>query len=352
MSDLTQRQIPEGLINFDALRVFDGLDYETQIELVSDFYANRFAPYAYDFSLMSKHALSRIYERYISLVRPTNESQRLLFNTEEGAVETVKRDLGEVYTPQYIARFFARFLKDNTIPVQFRALAVIDPACGSGMFLRTLLEVQCDPFVERDINAVVDQAFSNVTGIDVEENACKATRLSLCLLHLALTGDFPQQPLKILSQNAIEYFMHSTELRSAFDAVIANPPYVRWEEIPSEWQHTVKRFLDDPPARPDLYVAFLKLGLDALRPGGFLLFVLPRTFLISESTRSLRRRLSLDYWIRHLVDLSDLAVFPDADSYPILLIAERKQDSRAPEAILTRCSGFAGHALEAVLTSP
>lgn len=95
------------LINFDLLSVFDSLDSETVLELLSDFYKNRFAPYRYDFSLMSKHALSRIYEHYVSLLREVETPQKMLFRGLAEEVST--RDLGTFYTPQYIARFFGRF---------------------------------------------------------------------------------------------------------------------------------------------------------------------------------------------------------------------------------------------------
>src|SRR5439155_22517170 len=111
--------------------------------LFLDFYDNRFAPYRYDFSVISKHALSRIYEKYVATLRDSDSPQLSLFR--ELPQEVQDRSLGGVYTPQYIARFFARFLKDNHTPRAFRTLRTIDPACGSGMFLRTLLEMQCDP---------------------------------------------------------------------------------------------------------------------------------------------------------------------------------------------------------------
>jgi hypothetical protein len=352
LREVTRQEMPAGLIDFSLLGAFDNLDVSTQLELVTDFYVNRFAPYPYDFSLMSKHALSRIYERYISLLRPVATSQRTFFADDSLVDEGPGKGLGEVYTPQYIARFFARFLEENNTPATFRSMKAIDPACGSGIFLRTLLEAQCDPLKTRDLNSTVNQAFVNVSGMDVEENACKATRLSLTLLHIALVGRFPASPLKIHAANALEAFSDKDENNQEYDAVIANPPYVRWESIPESWQELMKGILlDEMTARPDLYLAFVKVALDAIKPGGFVLLVLPHAFLMADNAKPLRGLIADGYWVRHLVDLSELNVFEHASSYPILLIAERRWfDSSGPSAVITRCSGFAGHALSSALS--
>ncbi|MEZ6129180.1 MAG: N-6 DNA methylase [Planctomycetaceae bacterium] len=340
--------LPPALIDADALRVFAPLDNETCVELLGEFYNNRFAPYAFDFSLMSKHALSRIYERYISILRPGPVVQKSLFGSADTVIETQRKDLGEVYTPQYIARFFSRFLQENMTPAKFRSLRVIDPACGSGMFLRTLLEVQCDPARTRDVRATAKNAFDQISGFDIEPNATKAARLSLYLLHLVLTGGFPATDVNVQCIDAIGHFLEHQNLR--FDAVIANPPYVRWEQIPEGLRKLTLNYLaDDVAGKADLYLAFLKIGLENVDAGGYMLFVLPHTFLLSKNARAIRKRITEGFWIRHLVDLSAMQVFEAASSYPILLIAERKSEALAPSALITRCTGFVGEALQCAL---
>jgi hypothetical protein len=75
-----QRDIPQYLIDESLLSAFDGLDGQTIQALIMDFYRIKYAkPYEYDFSLISKHALSRIYERYTSLLRIVESDQLSLF---------------------------------------------------------------------------------------------------------------------------------------------------------------------------------------------------------------------------------------------------------------------------------
>src|SRR6266478_1305081 len=66
---LAGASLPNELFDVSKLREFDRLDSATTREFIGDFYRNRFEPYFdYDFAMMSKHALSRIYEHYVSLL--------------------------------------------------------------------------------------------------------------------------------------------------------------------------------------------------------------------------------------------------------------------------------------------
>lgn len=350
MKFASNQKLPDDLLDFALLKKFDTIDLDTWIDLLSDFYQNRFTPYQFDFSLMSKHALSRIYERYISILRPVPIVQQTLFPLGDTVSEMARKDLGEVYTPQYIARFFIRFLQENMTPSRFRGIRAIDPACGSGIFLRTLLEMQCDPTRTRDLTATTKRAFANIHGIDVEPNAIKAARLSLYLLHLVLIDQFPQSSLELKCENALERFPGRTS-GEGFDVIIANPPYVRWENVPLKWHQPVLDYLGgDVVGRPDLYLAFIKIALENTSHNGYFLFVLPHTFLLSSNAGGLRNRIREEFWIRHIVDLSAMKVFDSASSYPVLLIAERKQDgvSETP-AFITKCTGFVGEALQVAL---
>jgi len=171
-------------------------------------YAPRDAAYDFNFALMSKHALSRIYEKYVALLRPEEDhegAKRQLSFMAAVPSESAPLKAGAVYTPQFIAGFFARYIRDNVTPRRLRSLRTIDPACGSGIFLRTLLELQCDPIVQGTTPTSIRQAFSQIFGIDKDPNACEATRLSLALLHLVATGKLPQSwELRVSNEDAIK----------------------------------------------------------------------------------------------------------------------------------------------------
>lgn len=346
---LTSGHVPTYLFEYERLAAFDGLDPSTARLLLADFYANRFAPYGYDFSLISQHALSRIYEHYVSLLRETQTDQLTLLPTLP--TETVERRTGAVYTPQFVARFFARYLRENLAPFVYKRLRSIDPACGSGIFLRTLLEVQCDPVLNGAGPEVVRQSFGNANGLDIDQNAVRAAQLSIALLHLAVLGELPQA-LPILPEDALAVGTDRPDWRGAFDVVVANPPFVAHDHLDEDTRQRVAHLLGEyGKGKNDLHLAFVKLGLDLLKPGGIGMFVLPHSFLFGNHAAGLRSLLAKTSWVRCLADLSAVRVFEDTAAYVILLIFEKRSEGAQDEPLATvvKVQEFVGQALQDVV---
>ena len=340
--------IPDYLINETLLSTFDDLDRQTTYALLADFYHNKYAPYEYDFSLMSKHALSRIYEHYVSVLRPEESPQATLPLFPRLPEEELNKAYGSIYTPQFIARFFARYLREQMPPLAYKRIQTADPACGSGIFLRTLLELHCDPTHDGVTTELVQTAFENVLGLDIDENACQATRLSLALLHLNLTSQLPQT-LNVYSEESIRYYQEHPELQGSYDAVIANPPFVSLDTQTTVMRERVSGFMGNyASGRIDMYLAFLRIGLEMLKPGGYGLFVLPHSFLLGQNASGMRKTISEQAWIRCLADLSAIRVFEDSGSYILLLIFQKRPGNgqQAPPATIIKCQDLVGRALQ------
>jgi type I restriction-modification system DNA methylase subunit len=279
---ILEKEIPTYLLDRNDLKVFDRLNKQTISYLISDFYQNRNSGfYNYDFSIMSMHALSRVYERYAAILKVEESDQLTLFS--KLPQEETNKAFGAVYTPQYIARFFGKYLKQNLPPTQFYGTKIAEPAVGSGIFLRSILEIKCDPRIEENSVAKINASFQDILGLDVDGNACQASKLSLALLQLVLTGTFPSE-LNILQKETIEFINNTPSVLNSFDAVVSNPPFIAAELLSKELKDRVTQYLGDlAKGRTDAYLAFLKAGIDLLKPGGFGLFVLPHSFLISEN---------------------------------------------------------------------
>jgi type I restriction-modification system DNA methylase subunit len=346
---LTGRAVPTSLLDWERIAVFDRVEDENLRALLSDFYHNRSIPYRYDFSVMSKHALSRIYERYVSLLHFRGPGAQLQFFPEVPEERTSKAT-GAVYTPEFIARFFARFLQENLPPSVFKRGSFADLACGSGIFLRTVLESQIQSLGDVREPGLVSQATANLFGVDIDENACAATRLSLAVLHLVATGRLPEQ-LSIECAEAVSLMETRPTLARSLDGFIVNPPFVRLEAQSPEQRQAIAQYLEGiASGRIDSYMPFLKIGIDTLKAGRFGLFVLPQSFLFSSGASGLRLWLVERAWIRCLVDLSSIRVFQKLGAYVVLLVIERKGEEQTiavePEATVIRCRANAGMALQ------
>ena len=347
----TKSGITPQLFDRATLAPFDRLAFSNREALIKAFYRHDSVPYDYDFSVMSKHALSKIYERYVAVMQHAEAVQVSMFPSVPE--ESWNKHLGGIYTPQYIASFFARYLRDQLSPERFIQSSVADPACGSGVFLRAAMEQKLLASQATFPEAVgaARAAMGSLLGIDIEESAVAASRLSLALLHLAGCGELPDN-IPIEQDDSIARFaLSSSTLDGSFDAVMANPPFVRTESQSAAVRQAVAQHVGAlGKGKLDTYLAFLALSIRALRPGGWGFFVLPQPFLTSDNLKALRDWVLDEAWVRVIADLSAIRVFK-ANVYIVLLIVQRKYTSALREnpVSLIRCHRDVGLALEAFL---
>ena len=339
--------VSEGLLDHSALQPFARLSEGLRTELVSAFYGHPSVPYAYDFSVMSKHALSKIYEKYVSVMQRDEPIQFSMFPKEPE--EDWNKKLGGIYTPHYIASFFARYLRSQLSNERFIRSSVMDPACGSGIFLRATME-QKILAGGGTLSRSDDDALEALMGVDIDENAVAASRLSLALLHLAVTGELPSA-VPVRHGDSLDIFSPGSRHSRRFDAVMMNPPFIRTEhQTEAVREAIVKHIGFAAKGKLDTYLAFIALSVQALRPGGFGFFVVPQPLLTSDNLSKLRDWIREQAWVRVIADLSAIRVFR-ANVYVALLVVQRKDRLALdePPVSLIHCQRDVGLALEEFL---
>jgi methylase of polypeptide subunit release factors len=341
---LNMQSYPDQVINKDLFGNIDNLDRPLLNNVFLDFYKSSRTPYKYDFSIISKHALSRIYEKYVSVLS-IQENQPDLFGHIPIPIEEINKSSGSYYTPQFIARFFGRYVEKIKPAFLKNDFKMLEPAVGSGTFLRTILENLTD-------SNHIEKAFFNVTGIDKNKTACDASKLSLTLLYLVSTGKLPQKNINIITEDSMDYF--SKNRNFTYDVVISNPPFINYASMSSEDRNKVKSFLSEYAFNKyDLYLSFVKIAIDCLNEEGLGLFVLPSTFLVTDSAKLIRKYLIEKCNVLCIIDLSSVnyKIFEDAGIYPVLLIFQRKRkkEKYTVQATIATIRDDVGRALTDIL---
>ncbi|HOV61540.1 MAG TPA: Eco57I restriction-modification methylase domain-containing protein [Candidatus Hydrogenedentes bacterium] len=128
-----------------------------------------------------------------------------------------------------------------------------------------------------------------------------------------------------------------------FDIILANPPYVRQEEInracPGYKDQLSQCFPDIFAGRADLLCYFYARAVQLLKTGGVLVFISSNKWFKADYGRNLRDYLRKTCRIRQIVDFGDLPVFEDATAYPMIFAAERlpRDNADCPEYLI-RCA--------------
>ena len=339
--------VPYQLLDREALKQFNGLSLESKVRLVEAFYRHDGIPYDYDFSVMSKYALSKLYERYVAVMKDSQSVQLSMLPT--ASEEEWNRHLGGVYTPQYIANFFAKYLRERFPGDQFLKASVADPACGSGIFLRSVMEQKllAVSFPENEDAEAVRTALDSLIGVDVDGNAVSAAALSLALLHLAAVGELPEN-VPLVQGDSIGGSTFPPESSESFDAIIVNPPFVPTEFQSQEVRQAISEQIGEiAKGKLDTYLAFLSISIKALKPGGIGCFIVPHPLLTSDNLKSFRNWILDQAWVHLIGDLSAIRIF-SSSVYVALLVVQKKGGSASdnPSLSVIRCRGDVGLALD------
>ncbi|HJT79252.1 MAG TPA: N-6 DNA methylase, partial [Gemmataceae bacterium] len=236
------------------------------------------------------------------------------------------------------------------------ALRVVDPACGSGAFLIEAFEQLYAAYQQAQARLEelrgprlfdVDRQIlrSNLYGVDLNDEA-----VDICRLSLWIKTAQPGKPLTSLDHSiragnsviadpaahprAFDWRAAFPEVFAAggFDVVLGNPPYVR-----QEWISPYKAYLQDHyrayEGTADLYVYFYELGLELLKPGGRLGFIVTNKWMRAGYGEPLRRLFAESAWVESVVDFGHAKqIFEDADVFPSIVVVRKPADGPAPAA--------------------
>jgi adenine-specific DNA-methyltransferase len=210
------------------------------------------------------------------------------------------KETGATFTPSGLANYLANLI---TPFIQVEYPKVLDPACGDGALIKAMHK-------SLDKKGQRAQYF----GFDADQGYLQKANQSFIndgLMASLIHKDF-------LDSLSIE----SDENHGKYDAIIANPPYVRTQVLGAEKaQELADQF--DLKGRVDLYYPFLIGMTEKLKEGGVLGVLTSNRYLTTKSGECIRQFLSDNFEILHVIDLGDTKLF-DAAVLPAIFLGRKK----------------------------
>ncbi|WP_288519070.1 N-6 DNA methylase [uncultured Brachyspira sp.] len=220
----------------------------------------------------------------------TKESIDYLKNTDIKK----RKKLGQYFTPKSIRELLLSKLpkKDNA--------DILDPACGSGEFL-----LSCKKYFKNPI----------LYGFDIDK---KLINIASKLVKNASIKNFD--------------FLNIDINKKKYDYIIGNPPYFELklnEEIK-------KKYFDIIKGRVNIFSLFIKTGLDLLKDGGYLAYVVPPSMnngaYFSKLREYIIKNSSLEYL--HIIDGADN--FHLANQKVMLIILKKTNSKKLSKYIFKK----------------
>lgn len=260
----------------------------------------------YQFSYLPIELISHIYEDFL-------------------ADENGRKKKGVVYTPPYLVQF----LIDRCMPLALpqKQFKVLDPACGSGIFLVGAFKRMIQWWriknnwakpAKENINELKKLLRENIYGCDLEEDAVTLTHFSLGLALLDALS--PKEIWKnvhfdnLIGQNLFPFdffkIIHEGTLDNSFDLVIGNPPFT---ESFTEWANKVDlRAKNDNKERPEvpqnqIALLFLEHSFSLLKEDANCCLILPSgPILYNTKTHDFRKYLFGKNYFKAIYDFTPL----------------------------------------------
>jgi hypothetical protein len=118
--------------------------------------------------------------------------------------------------------------------------------------------------------------------------------------------------------NFSEVFPKKDTDNHGFDVVIANPPYIRHEQI-TELKPDLKKYFGCYNSTADIYVYFYERGKQILKKNGTLTYISSNKYFRAGYGEKLRRFLGNNCQICQIIDFGDAPVF-EALAYPSIIV--------------------------------
>jgi adenine-specific DNA-methyltransferase len=246
-------------------------------------------------------------------------AQLAFFGLAEARSASLDLSQGVYYTPPGLARSLVELSLRPLLAQD--SIRVLDPACGSGMFLcETVRFLQREGF----------EGSISLTGRDISPAAIQMAQFALACAMKDWPGHAIETDIKV------QDFIQQPVGGRHFDAVLMNPPFRGWLAMTAEERAVIKKELGDLyQNRPDLSVVFVTRALGLLRSGGTLATLLPVGALLSDSTTRWRESLMEQASLEFLSVLGDHALFRYATvNIAALVLTKGEADRNGPVTML------------------
>ncbi|RJX69289.1 SAM-dependent methyltransferase [Tsuneonella suprasediminis] len=219
--------------------------------------------------------------------------------------QTAQKLRGGYYTPLDLASFIARWVGE------INPDKVLEPSCGDGAFFQAM----------SDVGGFEKSA---LTGFELDsDEAGKATRRAK-QLNLSKAA--------VRSEDFLGWAIENmTKGGERFDAAVGNPPFVRYQFLPPQFQVRAATIFDELGLKftkhTNAWVPFILASMSLLRPGGRLAMVVPAEIIHVTHAQSLRSYLGKECRRLVIIDPEELW-FDGTLQGAVILMAEKRSSPR------------------------
>lgn len=349
----------------------------------NEFIKKLYYPYPYKFDVIPVSVIAKVYEEFLAYSL-TQKNGSIIAKLKKEYVKTN----GAIATDENIARMICDetidFTHVNNIEEIFN-IRILDPCCGSGIFLISVYEKLADKIKELDkenkycleydgekyltLDTKRKLMQSCLYGVDIDMTAIEVTKMSLALKMIdnnvpelyAASGIFGEKILRDIHDNIIcgnvlvdgDIFLskdlnenidslpkniyeikplsiktkfNKVFLEGGFSYVVGNPPYVETKYFKSsslKMHEYLKEKYSSFEGKADLSVLFVERCLSLLRDGGVLGMIIQKRWFKTAYGAKARKFIANGCYLKTLLDIGTTKLFLGRTTYVSIMILEK-----------------------------
>ena len=214
--------------------------------------------------------------------------------------ESAQKLRGGYYTPPDLASFISKWVAVR------KPKTILEPSCGDGVFFQALADAE--------LTGPAKITAFEISAREAKTAASRAHDLQLCAD--IWPSDFLGWALSEIVAGG-----------ARFDAVVGNPPFIRYQYLPKEFQDTAEKIFRQLGCKftkhTNAWVPFVLASIALLRPGGRIGLVVPAEVIHVMHAQSLRSFLGTECKRVVIIDPEQLW-FDGTLQGAVILLAEKR----------------------------
>lgn len=238
-----------------------------------------------------------------------------------------RKKYGQFFTSRETAQFMANMCD---IPEDKKTVKILDPGAGSGILSCAVVERLSSMDSIQNIELTCYENNENVLGL-LEEN------LRYCQEHCKINIIFFIQTDNYITSQYLDFnqMIGCNPEPKKYDIVIGNPPYMK---IPKNAPEATA-MPEVCYGAPNLYFLFATMGLFNLKPGGQIVYIIPRSWTSGAYFKKFREYFLTEGKLEHIhLFVSRSKVFDKEDVLQETIIIKVKKTQIPPDKVLVTSS--------------
>ena len=234
--------------------------------------------------------------------------------------ENEKIEKGIVFTPEYICDYIVK----NTIKKFENNTKIIDPSCGCGIFIISLLN-----YLKRKSNKkIIELLEQNIYGIDITKDNIERAKIILTLYAIINGEDKEDIKFNFIEADSLFTDWNLLFKENEFDYIIGNPPYINNHDLKSDYiEKLSSNFQTTTEGTFNIFYAFIEQSMKYLKKDGKLGYIVPNNFIHIQSAKPLRKFIKDNKYLNRIIDFKDNTIFYPTLTYNCILFLSNNNNS-------------------------